>query len=121
VRRAFTNMAWPGPHRRPRADALIISPPDYVCAIPGWLNSTINGLVSGAVTDAKPVSVMAASHRGADILASLRLVICAVTRCFHKDIFVNIPASAMVPDQIGDHLRSRDHLTRFKGAITSGT
>jgi hypothetical protein len=49
------------------------------------------------------------------------LVICAVTRCSYEDIFVNIPASAMVPDQIGDHLRSRDHLTRFKGAITSGS
>lgn len=77
--------------------------------------------MSGAATDAKPVSVMPAPHRGADILAWLCLVICAVTRCFYEDIFVNIPASAMVPDQIGDHLRSRDHLTRFKGAITSGS
>jgi len=70
------------------ADGLIISSPEYVRAIPGGLKNAIDWLVSRDEIIRKPVALAHASHRGDDMLASLRLVLGTVTERFADEIFL---------------------------------
>ena len=69
------------------ADGVIISCPEYVHAIPGGLKNAIDWLVQREQIIAKPVALLHASHRGEDLLASLRLVLRTVTQNFQEDNF----------------------------------
>lgn len=74
-------------NRVARADGLIIASPEYVRAIPGGLKNAIDWLVSGEELVTKPIALLHASHRGDDMLASLRAVLATVSSRFADDIF----------------------------------
>jgi len=82
------------------SDGLIISSPEYVRAIPGGLKNAIDWLVSRDEIVSLPVALVHASHRGNDMLASLRLVLSTVSERFSQDIFLRIPLMAKSPTEI---------------------
>lgn len=81
------------------SDGLIISSPEYVHAIPGGLKNAIDWLVSREEIIHKPVALVHASHRGEDMLASLRLVVSTVSECFAPEIFLRIPLMSKTEDE----------------------
>lgn len=89
-----------------QSDGLIIASPEYVRAIPGGLKNSIDWLVSREAIIDKPTVLIHASHRGDDMLASLRLVLHTVTQRFHEDLFLRIPLMSKTPSEIADILRS---------------
>lgn len=62
-----------------QSDGVIISSPEYARAIPGGLKNAIDWLVSREELVNKPIALVHASHRGDDMLDSLRLVLNTVT------------------------------------------
>ncbi len=81
-------------------DGLIISSPEYIRAIPGGLKNAIDWLVSGEALIDKPVALAHASHRGEDVLESLRRVLTTVTTRFADDIFLRVPLMKQTPDEV---------------------
>ena len=86
------------------ADGLVISSPEYVHAIPGGLKNAIDWLVSREEIIRKPIALVHASHRGEDMLASLRLVLSTVSECFAPEIFLRISLMAKTEDETRDLL-----------------
>lgn len=82
------------------SDGIIISSPEYVRSLPGGLKNAIDWLVSGEEIVGKPVALMHASHRGDDMLKSLRTVLGTVTGRFAEDIFLRFPLMNMTPEEI---------------------
>lgn len=82
------------------SDGIIISSPEYVRAVPGGLKNAIDWLVSREVIIAKPIILVHASHRGDDMLASLRLVLSTVSSCFNDDIFAKFPLMSKTHEEI---------------------
>lgn len=93
------------------ADGLIISSPEYVRAIPGGLKNAIDWLVSDQAIINKPIALVHASHRGDDMLASLRLVLSTVSSAFQQDIFLHLPLMSMSTDEISNHLAENTQRT----------
>ncbi|MBC3765558.1 NADPH-dependent FMN reductase [Neptunicella marina] len=83
-----------------QADGIIICSPEYVRAIPGGLKNAIDWLVSRFEVIGKPVVLAHASHRGDDMLASLRLVLSTVSEQFQEQIFLKIPLVGKSPADI---------------------
>ncbi|AOZ02594.1 FMN reductase [Cupriavidus sp. USMAHM13] len=83
-----------------RADGLIISSPEYVRAIPGGLKNAIDWMVSRFEIVGKPVALVHGSHRGDDMLASLRLVLATVSSSFLEQPFLRIPLIGRTPEDI---------------------
>ena len=81
------------------ADGLIISSPEYVHAIPGGLKNAIDWLVSRKEVISKPVALVHASHRGEDMLASLRLVISTISECFAPEIFLKFSLMSQTDEE----------------------
>lgn len=81
-------------------DGMIISSPEYVRSIPGGLKNAIDWLVSRFEVINKPIALVHASHRGEDMLASLRLVLGTVSANFLEDIFLRIPLVGKPPEEI---------------------
>lgn len=111
-----------------RADGVIISSPEYVHAIPGGLKNAIDWLVSGDVIIGKPVALIHGSHRGEDMLASLRLVLGTVTSQFMPDIFLRLPLISKTPKQVREDLSKGDmpaalrcYLDEFIAAIRAAS
>lgn len=111
-----------------QADGVIISSPEYVHAIPGGLKNAIDWLVSGDAIIEKPVALIHGSHRGDDMLASLRLVLNTVTSAFHKQIFQRFPLISKSPEEVRGFLSQKEHterllsyITEFSSAILGGT
>lgn len=107
-----------------QADGVIISSPEYVRAIPGGLKNAIDWLVSGEAIIDKPVALLHGSHRGDDMLASLRLVLGTVTTAFHQEIFLRMPLISKSPQEVQSFLQAKenadqlgDFIGRFSGAI----
>ncbi|MEW7009672.1 NADPH-dependent FMN reductase [Lentilitoribacter sp. EG35] len=88
------------------SDGIIIASPEYVRAIPGGLKNAIDWLVSREAIIAKPIILVHASHRGDDMLASLRLVLSTVSSRFNRDIFARFPLMSKTPDEIRKILTS---------------
>ena len=82
------------------ADGIIISSPEYIRAIPGGLKNAIDWLVSRFEVVGKPIALVHASHRGDDMLASLRLVLATVSENFHEDVFLRIPLMGKTPEEV---------------------
>lgn len=87
-------------------DGIIISSPEYVRAIPGGLKNAIDWLVSNQAIIAKPIILVHASHRGEDMLTSLRLVLSTVSSRFNPDIFASFSLMSKTPDEIAEALHS---------------
>ena len=81
-------------------DGIIICSPEYVRAIPGALKNTIDWLVSRNEIIKKPISLVHASHRGDDVLHSLRLVLSTISENFSNEIFLQIPLIGKQKDEI---------------------
>lgn len=82
------------------ADGIIISSPEYVRAIPGGLKNAIDWMVSRFEVIDKPIALVHASHRGNDMLASLRLVLSTVSSHFMEHLFLRFPLIGMTPNEI---------------------
>ncbi|MHA6830318.1 NADPH-dependent FMN reductase [Ralstonia pseudosolanacearum] len=91
------------------SDGIIISSPEYVRAIPGGLKNAIDWMVSRFDVIGKPIALAHASHRGDDMLASLRLVLSTVSDRFLEDIFLRIPLIGKTQKEIASLLRLPDY------------
>ncbi len=89
-------------------DGLLISSPEYVRAIPGGLKNAIDWLVSGEQIVAKPIALVHASHRGDDMLESLRLVLSTVSARFNPELFLRLSLMKQTPESIHAHVMSPD-------------
>jgi len=103
------------------ADGIIICSPEYVRAIPGGLKNAIDWLVSGEAIIDKPVAIIHASHRGDDMLASLRLVLGTVTSMFHEQIFQRFSLISKSPEEVRAHLGSEENQDRLRAFIDEFT
>ena len=74
-----------------QCDGLIVSSPEYARSIPGGLKNAIDWLISRDEMIGKPIAVLHASHRGRDLLASLRRVLATVSENFTTELFLEIP------------------------------
>lgn len=88
---------------------IIIASPEYVRAIPGGLKNAIDWMVSRFEVIGKPVALAHASHRGDDMLASLRLVLSTVSDGFLDGVFLRIPLIGKTPREIETILMLPEH------------
>ncbi|WP_293024709.1 NADPH-dependent FMN reductase [Pandoraea sp.] len=107
-------------------EGIIIASPEYVRAIPGGLKNAIDWMVSRFEVIGKPIALAHASHRGDDMLASLRLVLSTVSDRFRDDLFLRIPLIGKTPREIASivMLPERqseicDFLSAFVSAVRS--
>lgn len=91
------------------ADGIVISSPEYIHAIPGGLKNAIDWMVSRSEIIGKPIALAHASHRGDDMLASLRLVLSTVSDGFLDDVFLRIPLIGQSPQEISAQLRLSEY------------
>ncbi len=96
------------------ADGIVIASPEYVHAIPGGLKNLIDWLVSREVVIGKPIAIAHASHRGDDMLSSLRLVLGTISSAFAEDIFIRIPLMAKTPEEIGEILKTPENVAMIR-------
>ncbi len=96
-------------------DGIIISSPEYVRAIPGGLKNAIDWMVSRFEIIDKPIALAHASHRGDDMLHSLRLVLSTVSKNFLEHPFLRLPLIGKSAGEIEELL----HLPEFESQITS--
>jgi NAD(P)H-dependent FMN reductase len=91
------------------ADGIIISSPEYVRAIPGGLKNAIDWMVSRFEVIGKPIALAHASHRGDDMLASLRLALSTISSGFQESLFLRVPLVGKSPEEVLPLLRSPDY------------
>lgn len=96
-----------------RSDGLIFSSPEYVRAIPGGLKNAIDWLVSRDEIIGKPIALLHASHRGADMLAQLRLVLSTVSDRFTVEPFLAFDLLKLSPDEITQELMTSENRTKI--------
>ncbi len=94
-------------------DALIISSPEYVRAIPGGLKNAIDWMVSRFEIIGKPIALVHASHRGEDMLTSLRLVLSTISDNFQEQMFLRFPLIGKSPEEIDEFLREPEHASQI--------
>ncbi|MBN3818382.1 NAD(P)H-dependent oxidoreductase [Paraburkholderia sp. Se-20369] len=95
------------------ADGLIISSPEYVHAIPGGLKNALDWMVSRFEVIGKPIVLAHGSHRGDDMLASLRLVLSTVSSRFLAHPFLRIPLIGKTPEEISALLVAPAYATQI--------
>lgn len=104
------------------ADGIIISSPEYVRAVPGGLKNAIDWMVSRFEVIGKPIAIAHASHRGDDMLASLRLVLSTISSGFLESVFLRVPLVGKSPAEILTLLHSPDYeseISRFLANFTA--
>lgn len=101
------------------ADGIIISSPEYVRAIPGGLKNAIDWMVSRFEVIGKPIALVHASHRGDDMLASLRLVLSTVSDNFQEHLFFRVPLIGKSPEEIQEFLREPEHESQISTFLRS--
>lgn len=95
-------------------DGIIISSPEYIRAIPGGLKNAIDWMVSRFEIIDKPIVLVHASHRGDDMLTSLRLVLSTVSSNFLEDLFLRMPLVGKSPEEITEFLRLPEHDSQIR-------
>ncbi|SNY93899.1 NADPH-dependent FMN reductase [Cohaesibacter sp. ES.047] len=100
-------------------DGIIISSPEYVRTLPGGLKNAIDWLVSGDQIIDKPVALLHASHRGDDMLATLRLVLPTITSRFEPDIFERFELMKASPDEVAQVMREPEQKARVQAYLTA--
>lgn len=98
-----------------KADGIIISSPEYVRAIPGGLKNAIDWMVSRYEVIGKPIALAHASHRGDEMLASLRVVLGTVSDGFLPHVFLRLP---LVSKSVED-IKALSHDPGFASQITA--
>ncbi|WP_206957029.1 NADPH-dependent FMN reductase [Trinickia acidisoli] len=99
------------------ADGIVVSSPEYVRAIPGGLKNAIDWMVSRFEVVGKPIALAHASHRGDDMLASLRLVLSTVSDRFLEHVFLRIPLIGKTQREATDLLRLPEHEAKIKAFL----
>lgn len=100
-------------------DGIIISSPEYVRAIPGGLKNAIDWMVSRFEVIGKPIALVHASHRGDDMLASLRMVLATVSNNFMEHIFLRIPLIGKSTEEIKELLRMPEYESQISSFLIS--
>ncbi|MCP1199998.1 NADPH-dependent FMN reductase [Notoacmeibacter sp. MSK16QG-6] len=101
------------------SDGLIFASPEYVRAIPGGLKNLIDWLVSRDAIIDKPIAIAHASHRGDDMLDSLRTVLATVSASFSSEIFVRFALMAKTPDEISQILRQPENSAKIEAFLSA--
>lgn len=101
-----------------QADGIILSSPEYARAIPGGLKNAIDWLVSGEEIISKPLVLTHASHRGDDMLLSLRLVLATVSQQFNADLFLQFPLMSKSPEEVRQVLQDENNGTKIAAFLT---
>lgn len=100
-------------------EGIVIASPEYVRAIPGGLKNAIDWMVSRFEVIGKPVALAHASHRGDDMLGSLRLVLSTVSDGFLNDVFLRIPLIGKTPHEIKTILKSPEQQSELSGFLSA--
>jgi chromate reductase, NAD(P)H dehydrogenase (quinone) len=100
-------------------DGIIISSPEYVRSIPGGLKNAIDWMVSRFEVIGKPIALVHASHRGEDMLASLRLVLSTISDNFLEDIFLRIPLIGKSPEEIEEFVRVPEYESQISTFLSN--
>jgi len=99
------------------ADGIVIASPEYVRSIPGGLKNAIDWMVSRFEIIGKPIALAHASHRGDEMLASLRVVLGTVSDGFLPQVFLRLPLVGKSPDDISASLTEPTHAARVDGFL----
>lgn len=106
------------------SDGILISSPEYIRAIPGGLKNAIDWMVSRFEVIGKPIVLVHASHRGDDMLASLRMVLSTLSNNFLEHLFLRIPLIGKSPEEVVSFLclpdnesQIRSFLLKFAAAV----
>ena len=110
--RAFANLVA-------HSDGIVIASPEYVRSIPGGLKNAIDWLVSGEELIRKPIALMHGSHRGDDMLASLRTVLSTVSERFSTEIFLRFPLMKMEPDDVRHFIDAPENRAKAQAYLRS--
>jgi chromate reductase, NAD(P)H dehydrogenase (quinone) len=100
-------------------DGIIISSPEYVRSIPGGLKNAIDWMVSRFEVIGKPIALVHASHRGEDMLASLRLVLSTISDNFLEDIFLRIPLIGKSAEEIEEFVRVPEYESQISTFLSN--
>lgn len=100
------------------ADGIIISSPEYVRAIPGGLKNAIDWMVSRYEIIGKPIALAHASHRGDDMLASLRVVLGTVSDGFLPQVFLRLPLVGKSVEDIALLMREPGYASQITGFLS---
>jgi chromate reductase len=106
-----------------RADALIVSVPEYVHALPGAFKNALDWLVPRPELAGKRIGILHASHRGEDVLADLRRVLATVSTGFDPALFAQFAVMKQTPEEIAarfDQGPDRTAMDAFWLALLSG-
>lgn len=105
-------------------DGIVISSPEYIRAIPGGLKNAIDWMVSRFEVIGKPIILVHASHRGDDMLVSLRIVLSTLSNNFLEHLFLRIPLIGKSPEEVVKFLclpenesQIRSFLVKFTAAV----
>jgi chromate reductase, NAD(P)H dehydrogenase (quinone) len=101
-----------------KADGIIISSPEYVRAIPGGLKNAIDWMVSRYEIIGKPIALAHASHRGDEMLASLRIVLGTVSDGFLPHVFLRLPLVGKSVDDIKALSRDPGYASQITGFLS---
>jgi NAD(P)H-dependent FMN reductase len=99
------------------SDGVIVSSPEYVRALPGGMKNAIDWLVSRETLVDKPMALMHASHRGDDMLESLRAVLATVSNRFAAEPFLRLPLMKMSPAEIAERLAEPESVAAIQAYL----